>query len=61
MAALEPLVTPHHGLPKNLQEQLIHIVLNHERHCTSLSVRALRSVLDAFCLTRTRVCAALGL
>eukprot|EP00983_Pelagomonas_calceolata_P134383 1162057-Pelagomonas_calceolata.AAC.3 len=39
---LEPLVSPVHGLPRFLQEYLIHILLNHERHHTDLSVRALR-------------------
>ncbi|KAF5829441.1 hypothetical protein DUNSADRAFT_16065 [Dunaliella salina] len=39
---LEPLVSPVHGLQRYLQEFLVHIVLNHERHHTDLSMRALR-------------------
>jgi hypothetical protein len=42
--ALEPLVSRSYGLPIYLQEFLIHLLLNHERHTTNLSLRALRCV-----------------
>lgn len=45
MSALEPLVSPKAGLPRALQECLIHIVLNHQHHHTHLSLRALSLLL----------------